>query len=554
MESLLSYGKVALIILEVIVIFNLLIVVHELGHFLAARWRGLVVEKFGIWFGKPIWKKTINGVEYSLGSIPAGGFVALPQMAPMEAIEGESATDRAALPAVSALDKIIVAFAGPLFSFMLAVAFAVVVSVVGKPVRQGDAPPVIIGAVAKDSSAWKSGLRAGDEILEVDGRPVRSFNGMSDSVAWNVISSEGKTIPVKVKRAGEILTFEPEPFRREVRGFGRTEKRQLPIAPAETPMIAKILPGSRAEKAGLRVNDVIVLVGDKPILSLADIDAAQDAKPGEPVPVTVERGGQRIPLLFPPAITVVKAVIKGAPADLAGFKPGDQILLADGNPATYTKFSQLAQSKLNQPFEVSLRRGDETKTVTVTPLLEVNNKLAMIGIEWDRNADGIIWDDWGVLKITHPGILDQLVQPVRTMINTFGALFSAKSELNLKDLSGPVGISRIYYHLLNSEEGWRLALWFSVFMNVNLALLNLLPIPVLDGGHITLALLEMVRRKPVSMRVLEVVQTACAVVIIGFMLYVTVFDTLDLPFLKRGRPAVELKFVPADQSGAKATG
>src|SRR5450755_4541547 len=130
--------RIIFILLEVVIIFNLLIVVHELGHFLAARWRGLVVEKFGIWFGKPLWKKKINGVEYSLGSIPAGGFVALPQMAPMEAIEGGSETDRAALPPVSPLDKIIVAFAGPLFSFMLAAAFAVIVFFVGKPTREAE--------------------------------------------------------------------------------------------------------------------------------------------------------------------------------------------------------------------------------------------------------------------------------------------------------------------------------------------------------------------------------------------------------------------------------
>src|SRR6059058_2321946 len=114
---ILHAGRVLLILLEVIVLFNLLIVVHELGHFLAARWRGLVVEEFGIWFGKPLWRKKIKGVVYSLGSIPAGGFVKLPQMAPMEAIEGESETPREQLPPVSALDKIIVAFAGPLFSF-----------------------------------------------------------------------------------------------------------------------------------------------------------------------------------------------------------------------------------------------------------------------------------------------------------------------------------------------------------------------------------------------------------------------------------------------------
>ena len=78
-----DYLRVAGILLEVLLLFNLIIIAHEPGHFLAARWRELVVEKFGIWFGRPIWKKTIGGVEYSLGCIPAGGFVALPQLAPM---------------------------------------------------------------------------------------------------------------------------------------------------------------------------------------------------------------------------------------------------------------------------------------------------------------------------------------------------------------------------------------------------------------------------------------------------------------------------------------
>ena len=108
-------------------LFNLLIGVHELGHFLAARWRGLKIERFAIWFGKPIWKKKINGVEYALGTIPAGGYVALPQMATMEAIEGKTDSSAEQLPPISALDKIIVAFAGPLFSFALAFVFALVV-------------------------------------------------------------------------------------------------------------------------------------------------------------------------------------------------------------------------------------------------------------------------------------------------------------------------------------------------------------------------------------------------------------------------------------------
>src|SRR4030081_1395464 len=120
-------SRVIFDIIEVLVIFNLLIVVHEIGHFMSARWRGLYIEKFGVGFAKPLWKKTINGVQYSLGSLPFGGFVALPQLAPMDIIEGKADVDRARLPRISALDKIVVAVAGPFFSLLLAFAFAAMV-------------------------------------------------------------------------------------------------------------------------------------------------------------------------------------------------------------------------------------------------------------------------------------------------------------------------------------------------------------------------------------------------------------------------------------------
>src|SRR6185437_7820645 len=153
--------KFVFILLEVLLLFNLLIFVHELGHFLAARWRGLKIDRFAIWFGKPIWKTKINGVEYALGTIPAGGYVSLPQMAPMEMIEGKSENSGSEpLPNISALDKIIVAFAGPLFSFGLALAFAVVVWKVGRPVNEAETATKI-GYVYKDGPAAIAGLRAG---------------------------------------------------------------------------------------------------------------------------------------------------------------------------------------------------------------------------------------------------------------------------------------------------------------------------------------------------------------------------------------------------------
>src|SRR5260370_24029028 len=180
-----SILKFIFIFIEVLLLFNLLIFVHELGHFLAARWRGLKIDRFAIWFGKPIWKTKINGVEYALGTIPAGGYVSLPQMATMETIEGKAESSSHPLPPISALDKIIVAFAGPLFSFLLALAFAVVVWPVGRPGSEAE-PTTVIGYVEKDGPAEKVGLRPGDRILEVDGQPVGKFGGMRHSMTWRV--------------------------------------------------------------------------------------------------------------------------------------------------------------------------------------------------------------------------------------------------------------------------------------------------------------------------------------------------------------------------------
>src|SRR5437588_5511021 len=184
--SILSILKFIFIFLEVLLLFNLLIFVHELGHFLAARWRGLKIDRFAIWFGKPIWKTTINGVEYALGTIPAGGYVSLPQMATMEAIEGKTESSGKPLPPISALDKIIVAFAGPLFSFLLALAFAVVVMTVGRPVSRSETTTVI-GYVVKGGPADEAGLRPGDKILAVDNKPVTKFGGMGESGTWRIV-------------------------------------------------------------------------------------------------------------------------------------------------------------------------------------------------------------------------------------------------------------------------------------------------------------------------------------------------------------------------------
>jgi regulator of sigma E protease len=468
-----DYLRMAGILLEVLLLFNLIIIAHELGHFLAARWRGLVVEKFGIWFGKPLWKKTIGGVEYSLGSIPAGGFVALPQLAPMEAVEGRSDHDRAALPPVTAMDKIIVALAGPVASMTLALIFAVIVWGIGRPVSEAETTTVI-GYVLPDGPAAKAGLLPGDRILEVNNHPVSKFAGMGNmrqSVTWNVVRSEEPLIPIKFERDGVTKTLEVEPVTPEREGWGRRKLRQIGILPAQTPMVGRVFPDSPAAAAGIQPRDLITAVDGRPLLSLASLSEYLDTH-------------------------------------------------ATG-----------------VPIEVSVQRGAETLKLSVTPQLPEGAKKPRVGI---------MWDDRGVTTLEHPNPWQLVVGSVQTMVDTLSAVFSPRSDIKAEHLSGPVGIMRIYYLLFESPDGWRLAIWFSVVLNVNLALLNLLPIPVLDGGHITLAIIEAIRRKPINVRILEKVQGAFAMLLIGYMLYITFFDVLDLPWRRpAAEPVAELKFTPA---------
>jgi regulator of sigma E protease len=448
---ILHIARIALVVLEVVVLFNLLIIVHELGHFLAARWRGLYIEKFGVWFGKPLWKKTVNGVQYSLGSLPFGGFVALPQLAPMDIIEGKADVERQQLPPVSALDKIIVAIAGPLFSLLLALAFACVVWVVGYPVGESDMTTTI-GYIMPGSPATKAGLQAGDKILEVDGNPVKRFLGMNDSVTWSVVRSEGETIPVKFERDGQLRTVSVEPYKAKTRGWRRKSVRQLLIMPAEKTVVDKVDPNSPAASAGLMHGDVVTGLNGAKIYSPVAIGEHIEQHPKEPLVLQIKRDTQTISAELKPALLPTEGEMKWR-----------------------------------------------------------------IGIKWEDRV-----------SIAHPNPLEQVQKSISSTLETIGAVASPKSDVKFQHMSGPIGIGHIYYLLFGDERGWQLALWFSVVLNVNLAILNMLPIPVLDGGHIVLALIESVRRKPVNMRVLEVIQTGCAALIIGYIAYVSFFDLGDL--------------------------
>lgn len=447
--------QVLLLIFVVVMLFNIIIFVHELGHFLAGKWRGLQIDRFQIWFGKPIWKKEINGVQYGLGWIPAGGFVALPQMAPMEAIEGSN-TDRKSLPPITPMDKIIVAFAGPLFSLLLALTAGLVVWGVGKP--KDFVPSTTVGYVAEGMPGAEAGLLAGDQILAINGEPVNGFAGSLESITERIILSSGDKIEFTVKRAGveeplKLISGFKTP---DSKWFQRGGLRQVGLAPAGKALIGGVAKGSPAEKAGLAKGDVIVSVDGEKLFS--DIQLAQYLK-----------------------------------------------------------------KKNNQTVTLGVKKADGTEAaVEITPVKPTKpaGRDPMIGVIWDQSQDVDV-------RIVHPNPFTQVADSLKMMWVTITKVADPQSSIGVGHLSGPVGIGDMLFTLLKTENGWRRIIGFMVLFNVNLAVLNMLPFPVLDGGHITLAIFEKIFGKPVQMKAMEIIQTACALGLITLMLYVTSKDIGD---------------------------
>jgi regulator of sigma E protease len=537
------------ILLEVLLIFNLLILVHEVGHFLAAKWRGLYIDGFGIWFGKPLWQKKINGVTYSLGSIPAGGFVKLPQMAPMEAVEGQTEVKLEDLPPITALDKIIVAFAGPLFSFGLACVFAVIVWQVGRPVSESETTRTI-GYVLPDSPAAKAGLKVGDQVLEIDGQPVRRWGGMgADSIIWRIVRSEGESVGVKVMRGNDVIVLNPVPrVPEKAHWWNRKGLRQIGIAPAFTPVVAKVMPDSPAQKAGLQTNDRLTEINGEKIYDVLGIYEYMKAHPATSYTLTVQRDSGTKNLTLAPRGVKVDSVSAdpNSPAHIAGVQAGDLVTGIDGKSMPVSlALTDYIEAHGGTQITLNIIRSGKKLDLPMTPQVPEQSPdgdhKPRIGVGWADDG-GMVFDSMGVLTPTHPRPLQQVRVSMMTIFNTFDAVLSPKSSIGFQHMGGPVMMMRAYYVMFENKEGWRLALWFSVILNVNLALLNLLPIPVLDGGHIMLAIIEAVRKRPVNLKFLETIQTACAMVIIGFMLFIFFFDVQDIPWF--GSKGLQMKFRP----------
>jgi regulator of sigma E protease len=311
----------------------------------------------------------------------------------------------------------------------------------------------------------------------------------------------------------------------------------LPV-PVNPSIIGYVDPTSPEYKLGIREGDKVVGVNGRAVKSWQDVQLETMTARTNVLPVVIERNGVRTTYQLQSQINEINAAVRirllnldpkdhpvivqvapGSVAEKAGLQVDDSFISFSGVPIVgQQQLINLITNRPGLPSEVEIQRGTEKIKLTVTPRLDPATKSGLLGIVLSPSTTI-------VYQVQKPGPTpkEQILGVLDMMGKTFGALFHHKQTgIGAKDLSGPVGILSKLAVDLNTD--YRLALSFMVLLNINLAILNLLPIPVLDGGHIVMAIYEGITRRKMSVRFVEYTTTAFAILLISFMLYVSFFD------------------------------
>ena len=442
-------------IVVILLLFGATIFVHELGHFLVARWCGMAIEVFSIGFGPAIWKTKRNGVVYKIGIIPFGGYVALPQMDPSGPGDRAAEEKKKELPRVGPWKRIFVAAAGATGNVIFAFFLAYLVFWIGKPSAPHERN-CTIGFVDTNSAAYAQGLRIGDEITALDAEPIRNWDDLTLACAL---------------RQSVRLTVH----------FDGGEK-------------------------------IIDVPTEKNWMGVWAVDGISWQN-----------------------FCSVASVVSGSSAAKAGIQPGDTLLSLDGQKLFSREhmISLVTEARGRTLTAVISRRGRNLE-IKVTPVYDEKAKRALIGVVFNTM-------DFDYDLVVHPRPGAQIRDSASMIFRLLRALVTPhEAKAASQAIGGPVAILVMYWWTV--QNSFMLALWFTMMLNVNLAIINLLPIPVVDGGHILFALWEVITRRPISARVLNFVMNAFVVLLISVFLMLTYrdFARMIVPmFFRESPPAVE---------------
>lgn len=460
----------------VVLFFDGSIFVHELGHFLAARRRGVRVERFSIGFGPKIFSwRDKNNVEYCVCWLPLGGYVTLPQLADLRAVEGESEIERDALPPLTYGTKLLVLVAGSTFNVLFAFALACVIWVAGQP-TSAELNTTEIGTVVPTltlpngstvpSPASRAGLQPGDVIRAIDGHAVDNWPDLVQTLLTGAeVTSTGQPKAVfTIGRDGHTSKVTVYP-----RITGEDRVRTVGITPAQDLIIGAVKPGLLGAKIGLRPGDQIVAYDGIPLRSRLGFVDDLEHHTNERVHLDVLRGTQHLSLVVPP-------------------RPG---------------------------------RKD----------------LSDLGIQAQPR-----------LMLIHPDPFSQIEDQVVMTFRGLAGLLNPHSNVHMSQFAGPVGIISVFYS--SAQSGIRWVILFAILLNVNLAILNLLPIPVLDGGQILFATIDRLRGRALPAEFVMTTQSVFVVLLLSFILYVTYNDVRRIRQEARPPPASSPATAPAKPAPA----
>ncbi len=531
-----------------LVMLGPLVIVHEFGHFFFAKLFKVKAEAFSVGFGPKLLSKQIGETEFRFSLFPLGGYVKL-----LGEDRDAKLTDeekKRALHTQAAYKRFFIFFGGPLFNFLFAIVIFMVILLIGE--KQ---PSNVIGRVVHHSAAEKAGLMSGDRVTAVNGKPVSLY----EELIQQIQETKESSVKLDVSRSGRnfsvsVPTAPKEGFTQygEVANQGEVSG----IFPAPRGLIVGVSqPGSIAGRAGLKTGDQIVAVNGQSVSSWEELEKRFDALPVgseftlelqskrtaslkkvKPLPseawLALESLGLYSAELF------IDQVLDASPAFQAGIRKGDRIIAVGGKPlqSFFELREQVQESgkSTGGKAKVQWEREGKVMSAEIVPSVAYTRdptlkKVAQftIGVmplvSW-AEPDMVVERIWNPFKLLYKGTERMLVLTGKNFVSLRKMI---GGDVSVGTLGGPILIGKIAGESLS--RGWYTFLVTMAVLSIGLGVLNILPVPVLDGGHLLLLGLEVIRGKPLSLRQMEIVQQVGLSLILLLMVVVIRNDLARLP-------------------------
>lgn len=498
-----------------IILLGVVVLVHEFGHFIVARMCKVRVEVFSIGFGKPLLKKRSGDTEYRISLVPLGGYVKMLG----ESTSEENEVDEKYLPfAFSAKkwwQKVLIVFAGPLFNLIFAFIVLMVVACF-----MFSAPSSVLEFVSPDGAAYAAGISDGDRIVKINGEDVAVWDDIPSILS--PLSGKCDIVTVKVEKAftKEVKTYTVTPKAGSYTDpFGDTHPR-CELGVVRAPREPKIF--LLKEFPGLENGDVVRSVNGEKIERYYEL-SERIKKPFKKM--VVSRGGKEIEVDFPEKTAeesaeelviaygglVIDEVKSGSYSEKVGVKKGDFITAVNGTEvsAPFQFYSVMGKLKEGDHVKLSLIRDGNPLDIEFTASFdETENE--MTGMRDKRINWGAYFDYDPDVKEVYARRNNIVTFPVRyaakEVIDVIGATFKGlaymiSGKISTKGLGGPIMIFDISKRA--ADAGVRYFLAIMAMISINLGLINLFPIPVLDGGYVVMYGLEGILRRTIPQKIKE---------------------------------------------------